>query len=93
MTLTTGTAATLVFCQGDHYRGRGWGFRSSPSSTGYLPAEAIVGHRVNIGTKDGHVFEKTWVTAFDETMGTLVLAGGLHGFPVLAWPAASPRRV
>jgi hypothetical protein len=43
------------------------------------PVSSLVGKTVNIGDKDGGVWDAVTVTAFDETRGFLTLEGGRYG--------------
>jgi hypothetical protein len=68
-------AGVTRFYQGDHRRGR-WYFHSRGNNPIYV--ETLVGKTVNIGTKDGMVFDSARVTAFDDRQGILTITGGLN---------------
>jgi hypothetical protein len=68
----------VLFSGGGHHGSSGWGFHTR---TAYLPAGGLVGKTVNIGSKDGPVYEACTVTAFDPATGILTLAGGRAGNP------------
>lgn len=67
-----------------------WGFHASDGT--YLRADSLVGQVVNIGTKDGLVYEAVRVTGFrEERLGSvLTVAGGLRGS---AYGGGEPRPV
>jgi len=44
-----------------------------------VPVSALVGQKVNIGDKDGGVYEGVTVTGFEPAAGVLILEGGLSG--------------
>jgi hypothetical protein len=70
------TEPDVKFGAGDYIRTRSaWGFFTADGQV--LLADGLVGKTVNIGTKDGMVYDSTIVTAFDEQDGTLTLFGGL----------------
>ena len=54
------------------------------------PLAALVGLVVNIGTKDGLVYEGTRVTALDERAGRLTVEGGPCGRPFFEPGEADP---
>ena len=58
------------------HKAGGWGFYTS---TGFLPAAELLGHKVNLGTKDGGVYEATTVIDFSERYGQLRVEGGRFG--------------
>ncbi|MCW2929885.1 MAG: hypothetical protein JWM19_847 [Actinomycetia bacterium] len=64
----------VPFYQGD-LRRAGWSFESGGQ---LLAAADIVGQVVNIGTKDGLVYDSARVTALDERRGVLTVEGGQH---------------
>lgn len=53
--------------------------RTGPDEWETVPVSSLVGQVVNIGDKDGGVYEGVTVTAFDEARGYLTLEGGVHG--------------
>src|SRR5262245_20294756 len=57
---------------------------------GYFPAADLVGQVVNIGSKDGVVFDATTVAGFNERTGMLMLDGGRIGSP---YTDTAPRPV
>jgi hypothetical protein len=63
---------------GSNPRTREWEFRSDD---GYIPADDLVGKVVNIGTKDGAVFDSVTVAGFDHETGRFTLTGGRIGSP------------
>ncbi len=76
--------ARTLFTQGDHRGQRGWGFLTGD---GHLPAAGLIGQIVNIGTKDGLVYDTCTVTAFDSRQGVLTVTGGRTGSP---WAGGEP---
>ena len=62
------------FYQGSNRRGK-WTFQTRDS---LLPAGELVGSMVNIGTKDGVVFDSALVVSFNEQNGILTVDGGLR---------------
>lgn len=61
-----------------------------------VPVTDLVGERVNVGDKDGGVYEGVTVAAFDEKTGHLVLEGGVTGSalrPEEARPLEEPLRL
>jgi len=61
-----------------------------------VPVSALVGKTVNIGDKDGGVYEGVTLTAFDEQTGYLTLEGGISGScfrPEEAKPLQRPERL
>jgi hypothetical protein len=60
-----------------------------------LPAARLVGKVVNIGTKDGIVYDAVTVTAFDDRKGILTVEGGQRGSAIRggAEPLAGPEEV
>lgn len=73
------TFSTLVWSR----RFGGWFMdqRTGDDEWAAVPVSSLVGQVVNLGDKDGHVYEGATVTAFDEERGYLTLAGGMHGSP------------
>jgi len=75
---------------------RFWRGRTNPgngawelaSDDGYFPAADLVGQTVNIGSKDGVVFDSVTVASFDDRSGTFTLTGGRIG---RAYSDAEPR--
>lgn len=60
------------------------------------PVASLVGRTVNIGDKNGGVWDAVTVTAFDERTGHLTLEGGRCGVPGHledAWPLDKPMRL
>jgi hypothetical protein len=78
----------VAFGNGDYSRRTGtYTFRTAH---GDVPAAGLIGCRVNLGTKDGVVFEATTVTAADRD--ELVLEGGRMGWPYQPSQAPEPVR-
>jgi hypothetical protein len=75
----------------------GWvtGLRTS-GGWAVVPASSLVGRVLNIGDKDGGVYEGVTLTAFDEQTGYLILEGGISGSvfrPEEARPLERPERL
>jgi hypothetical protein len=70
----TNEAQVTRFYQGDFRRGK-WTLHTRDA---VLLASALVGCTVNIGTKDGVVFDSALVTSFNERNGILTVEGGLQ---------------
>jgi len=70
-----------VFDRLDWYRTKtGWYMDQRTSGEwGCAPVASLVGRTVNIGTKDGLVYDSVKVAAFDERSGVLTLEGGSTG--------------
>lgn len=63
----------------------GWGHKLQAwvtwTADDVIPLRALAGRTVNIGTKDGMVYEGATVTGFDALAGVLVIEGGMCGRP------------
>jgi hypothetical protein len=55
--------------------------RRTNGQWGVVLVSSLVGSTVNLGTKDGLVYDSARVTAFDEREGSLTLEGGSTGNP------------
>lgn len=76
---------------------RGW-YMETPLAGEWdsVLVSSLVGKTVNIGDKDGGVYEGVTVTAFDERTGHLTLEGGVMGSayrPEEARPLERPERL
>ena len=70
------TTQRVVFGPGEYNPSLGeHGFHTADA---WLPARALTGLRVNLGTKDGLVYEETTITGYLD--GTLTVTGGLKGW-------------
>jgi hypothetical protein len=74
------TPARVRFSGAGYLHSQGaWGFYTNDLPGGYLAASDLPGKTVNIGTKDGEVFDTTTVTGFNDRTGVLTLTGGQTG--------------
>ena len=76
----------LPFGAGAYQRDLGFGFWTQD---GFFAAADMIGPLVNIGSKDGVVFERTRITGVD-ARGYLTLEGGRMGWP---WQEREPEEL